>query len=261
MGTTQANPLVIKLAAIMSEVGRIEKRGRNEFHKYDYAMEADIVEALRAKLAERNVMILPECIATQRNENLTTAAMRFTVIDGDSGSEVTLNWTGTGEDKGDKGLYKAFTGALKYFLLKLFLLPTGDDPEADESSDKSRAAKPEIKAPRKKAADAKPQPADAPAATKQPEPVAVPAAPGELTVTSAEPRSLAGGKTIYDVTTSDNVKYVTFSKTLFEQARGLTGKPLASVDADPANRFGDRKLNALIPAAATQELTEDDIPF
>ena len=32
---------------------------------------------------------------------------------------------------GDKGLYKAITGANKYFLFKLFQIETGDDPERD----------------------------------------------------------------------------------------------------------------------------------
>jgi len=34
-----------------------------------------------------------------------------------------------GEDKGDKKPYKLNTGALKYLLINLFLLPTEDDPE------------------------------------------------------------------------------------------------------------------------------------
>jgi hypothetical protein len=34
--------LAAKLAEIMSEVERIAKKGRNDFHKYDYATESDI---------------------------------------------------------------------------------------------------------------------------------------------------------------------------------------------------------------------------
>jgi hypothetical protein len=47
-----------------------------------------------------------------------------------------LEWRGSGQDEGEKGLYQAYTGGLKYFLLDLFLLPTFDDPE-------KRAEKPE----------------------------------------------------------------------------------------------------------------------
>ena len=34
-------------------------------------------------------------------------------------------------DKGDKALYKAKTGALKYFLADNFMVATGDDPETE----------------------------------------------------------------------------------------------------------------------------------
>jgi hypothetical protein len=127
--------LIRKLAEVMAEVERIPKSGRNEFHKYDYATEADIVAAVRKLLAERHVMILPGLHEAHREGTLTTALMTFTLCDGESGEERTFQWAGTGDDKGDKGLYKAITGGLKYFLLKTFLMPTGDDPEGDTRTD------------------------------------------------------------------------------------------------------------------------------
>jgi hypothetical protein len=48
---------------------------------------------------------------------------------------------GEGQDAGDKAVYKAMTGALKYCLLKTFLIPTGDDPERDETPAKPPAPK------------------------------------------------------------------------------------------------------------------------
>ena len=47
---------------------------------------------------------------------------------------------GSGNDRakngsvGDKGVYKALTGANKYLLFKLFQIETGDDPEKDETA-------------------------------------------------------------------------------------------------------------------------------
>jgi hypothetical protein len=57
----------------------------------------------------------------------------------DTGETLTSIYKGEGEDEGDKGLYKAYTGATKYFLTKNFLISSGDvlndvepnDPEAD----------------------------------------------------------------------------------------------------------------------------------
>jgi len=40
---------------------------------------------------------------------------------------------GIGMDTGDKAIYKAETGAQKNFLMQLFLMSTGDDPEHDNN--------------------------------------------------------------------------------------------------------------------------------
>lgn len=145
--------LATKLAEVMAAVSRVPKRGRNEFHKYDYATEADIAEAIRKELAERHLVLLPAITGCQREpvgekgSVLTTLTMEFTFIDGESGETLTRPWLGAGTDKEDKGVYKAMTGGEKYFLLKTFLLPTGDDPEqSTERPEKS--AKPPAKKPR-----------------------------------------------------------------------------------------------------------------
>jgi hypothetical protein len=60
---------------------------------------------------------------------VATMHVRFTVTDGAEERQFVM--IGEGEDSGDKATYKAMTGAQKYALLKLFLISTGDDPEAD----------------------------------------------------------------------------------------------------------------------------------
>lgn len=132
----ESKTLYQKLIEVMSEIGRIEKRGWNDYHKYAYVMEADLMEAVRDRLALRNVLLIPSLENCQHDETLTTALMRFTFVDAESGEKHEVQWAGTGDDKGDKGLYKAYTGAEKYFLMKMFLISTGDDPEADTKTDK-----------------------------------------------------------------------------------------------------------------------------
>ena len=135
--------LVRKLAEVMSAVGRVPKRGRNTFHGYDYATEADIVELVRQEMARRHVMLIPSVVKHERIETgkatktggfycLTILTMCFTFYDGESGQSIASEWMGAGWDAEDKGLFKAMTGAEKYFLMKTFLLPTGDDPERDK---------------------------------------------------------------------------------------------------------------------------------
>lgn len=143
-------PLAAKLAAIMAEVEAVPKRGHNEHFGYDFATEADIAGAIRKGMAARKVFLLPsvtsyadQTIITkgdrgEKSKTITTIKMAFTFLDGESGDCQTCEWAGRGEDSSDKGLYKAMTGAVKFFLMKAFLIPTGDDPEIDKREKKGQ---------------------------------------------------------------------------------------------------------------------------
>ncbi len=156
--------LVKKLAEVMAVVERVPKRGRNEFHQYDYATEADIAATVRSELSKRHVMLIPAIVGESRHpvgekgSVLTVLEMEMEFHDGETGETLKKPWRGYGTDKEDKGGYKAMTGGEKYFLLKTFLMPTGDDPEDDKVS--SDAAEPRSlpppAAPRSFAAPVKP---------------------------------------------------------------------------------------------------------
>lgn len=130
--TTSGNgkSLVTKLAEVMALVHRVPKRGRNDFHKYDYATEADIVEAVRGGLAERGVLLVPSVQQVTKEGDIVRLLTRYTFTDGTSA--LPFDIPSEGQDKGDKAVYKALTGGTKYALLKFFLIPTGDDPERDD---------------------------------------------------------------------------------------------------------------------------------
>jgi hypothetical protein len=143
--------LVKKLTEVMKQVGYIQKTGFNKFHKYNYATEADVNEKVRKELAERNVMMIPNVKSCTYREHanrsgnveyITTVEVEFTFMDGDTGETIVFSSFGEGQDAGDKGVYKAITGAQKYALMKAFMIPTGDDPEADTGADErnSKAA-------------------------------------------------------------------------------------------------------------------------
>jgi hypothetical protein len=61
--------------------------------------------------------------------------MEHTIVDGDSGEKLVCSSAGMGCDPADKGIYKALTGAQKYFLQKLFFITDQTDPEADVAAD------------------------------------------------------------------------------------------------------------------------------
>lgn len=132
--------LVSKLAKVMQEVKYIEKKGYNKFNRYKYATESDVSEKIREVLSELNVIMLPDVVENSTREHtnrkghieyIATVKVKFTFIDGDTGEELSIHSVGEGQDAGDKGYYKAITGAHKYALMKAFMIPTGDDPEED----------------------------------------------------------------------------------------------------------------------------------
>lgn len=136
--------LVKKLVEVMKQVKYIQKTGFNDFHRYHYATEADVNEKVREVLAEHNVVMIPNVKshsvrehtnAKGKTEYIVTMEVEFTFIDGDTGEKISFTTYGEGQDAGDKGTYKAFTGAQKYALMKAFMIPTGDDPEADNGVD------------------------------------------------------------------------------------------------------------------------------
>ncbi|MFT8319303.1 MAG: ERF family protein [Bacillus sp. (in: firmicutes)] len=136
--------LVKKLSEVMRQVKYIEKKGFNKFHKYKYATESDVAEKVREVLADQNVMMVPNLLNHTTREHTTAAGkteyivsvdMEFNFYDGDSGEHIAFRMSGDGQDAGDKAIYKAITGAQKYALMKVFMIPTGDDPEADSGTD------------------------------------------------------------------------------------------------------------------------------
>lgn len=119
----------------MSQVNRVPKNGYNSFHKYNYATESDLTESIRPILIECGLAFFTTVLEQNREGEFTKVKMEFTLVDIDTGEMLKSTYWGEGQDKGDKGLYKAYTGATKYFLMKTFLIPTGDDPEADTTVD------------------------------------------------------------------------------------------------------------------------------
>ena len=55
---TQSQSLVAKLAEACNAVGGVEKKGRNEFQRYNYVKAADIAKAIRHELFERGILVI-----------------------------------------------------------------------------------------------------------------------------------------------------------------------------------------------------------
>lgn len=137
-----------KRALMIDELGTVPKRGWNDHHKYNYAMEADVVAYLGPLMTKYMVVVNVDVMLdrVERIEmsqtrgggtmTLTRLPVQITIINADKpGERDTVTWIGEGSDTGDKGVYKSYTGALKYFYMKWFQIATGDDPEAFERTD------------------------------------------------------------------------------------------------------------------------------
>lgn len=140
-----------KIAKVIEQTKTIEKSGWNSFHKYEYATESDVKKGVRNVMAENKLILMnnvkkyEENIVQTKNggkESQVKLHIEYTLIDTETGFSKTFTKIGVGQDAGDKAFYKAETGALKYALTTLFLLPSGDgDPEINSQENDGTDAK------------------------------------------------------------------------------------------------------------------------
>jgi len=126
---------------VMTKVGYVQKSSENKFHGYKYASEAALLDKLRPAMIEEGLMLIPSVMDVGKidDHGNTTVMIAYTLVheSGETWPDKIMA-AGCGNDRnkngiGDKGLYKAITGANKYLLFKLFQIETGDDPEATEA--------------------------------------------------------------------------------------------------------------------------------
>lgn len=139
-----------RISNVMNEIGTIAKKGKNTFQNYEYATEADYVHAVRPLLIKYGLVVVPlqsQVNAVQEpqrlegeklGQKLTTVTITYKIVNIHNPDDyVNVMVTGQGSDNGDKGIYKAITGAKKYMLANTFMIATGDDPEKSAKKGKS----------------------------------------------------------------------------------------------------------------------------
>lgn len=140
------------LRKALKEKGVLQKGGKNDFDRYTYFSEAQY-KALFTELFSANGLELKfdeldylTFEGSEKQANGRMPRLEFTLFDIDTGFFEKTNITGEGIDKGDKAGYKAYTGALKYYLANTFMVATGDDPEKESPEVKMNEKQPERKA-------------------------------------------------------------------------------------------------------------------
>ena len=110
--------------------------------EYKYFSEAQYKELFTELMSEAKLELKFEEIdyltfdGPEKQANGRMPKLEFTLFDTETGFFETTHITGEGIDKGDKAGYKAYTGALKYYLANTFMVATGDDPEKDSPDNK-----------------------------------------------------------------------------------------------------------------------------
>ena len=130
-----------KMAAVMASLQRIPKRGYNSHFKYEYVTDSDVMDAVRLAMGAAGLGFFNNLIDMEQDSKRTLVTVDATFADGDTGATMTVTWVGEALDTQDKGINKALTGAVKYGLLKTFLISTGEDDPDDDGEPKAKTAK------------------------------------------------------------------------------------------------------------------------
>jgi len=148
--TTPKNSLAARIARVMLKINRLPKSGHNREFGYKYVQDEDVLDTLRPLLAEEGIMILASADSVEQTTVTTSTGkstihtlvhFTFTMIC-ETGEMQACKWVGEANDSGDKGVSKAATLAQKYWLLKTFLLSSGDptdDPDSGVLRKKAQA--------------------------------------------------------------------------------------------------------------------------
>ena len=170
--------LALAICKVMAAASHVQKTGKNSFHGYNYASDADLLRVLQPAMAEAGLIMVPTQVAQSdkqldKGKTQTDVHVQYTLVHS-SGETLTVQAVGRGIDKEDKGPYKAMTGALKYALRQTFLVPTGDDPESHSKEFEANSySRPAAQKPAPKSAPAPapaPSPAPAEAVSSRPSP-------------------------------------------------------------------------------------------
>lgn len=126
--------------------GVLAKEGINSFDKYKYFSEAQYKILFTQLFSKYGLELTFDeedysmYQGTEKQSQGRTVRLAFTLTDVTTGFSETGAITGEGMDKGDKAGYKAYTGALKYYLANTFMVATGDDPENETLLQPAKAA-------------------------------------------------------------------------------------------------------------------------
>lgn len=143
---TAVGPALLKAK---QEMTAIEKGGYNTHDNYSYAQLEDYMAVVRPCLESAGLLLVTSAPQATAIEGRVTSqgkpqyacyiTLQLRVIHAESGEWIEVTGQGEGQDRADKAIYKATTGARKYGVAMLFDLVTTDDPEHEAGGTSSSA--------------------------------------------------------------------------------------------------------------------------
>lgn len=129
----QGTALSDRMSRVMAGIRRLKKTGWNQHHRYHFATDADVSDMVRNLLAAEGIEFNAEVMeilsdVERGKQRIVTCRFLMHFRAGDEHRQ--LSWIAEAADTADKALNKCATAAVKYFLLKNFVIATGDDADA-----------------------------------------------------------------------------------------------------------------------------------
>lgn len=202
----------------LHDKGVIQKDKTNNFDKYSYLSEAGYKKLMTELLPLAGLDFhatqegTEEITGTNNMSNGKRVVWKFTLYDTETGFGEESLVTGEAFDRSDKAIYKADTGAIKYWIANNFLVASGDDAEND-SPEYTKG-----KAPRKQAPKAQPRQT---------------ANPGRQGMNG--PATEAQKDEIFRIADPEKMKNFDMSKLTFGQAQAIIDKYYATHQQAPAS--------------------------
>lgn len=140
--------ILAKLALVQADIDVMPKEGHNDHNNYNYLQETQVTTKIKELFDKHKVIFhyQSEILETKEYQSskgntqfLVSVRVMYAFYDVDSGECLPGRADGQGSDMGDKGIYKAITGAIKYIYMKTFNIPTGDDAEKDSPELKTKS--------------------------------------------------------------------------------------------------------------------------
>lgn len=147
---------LFELQTVMGEF-EWEKDGVNRHQSYKYISEAQykanfkralkkvgLIWQMTENIGERQFIAT---LGDNSKMHMIITSHTGNIIDPENGEKISYTFSGSGQDNGDKAIYKAYTGALKYFIASNFNVGEDNDPERDDytTPEKEEQSQPKVK--------------------------------------------------------------------------------------------------------------------